>query len=585
MNPKVENSRSSSVSSFFDQTDKYCKSEHYLNVRAEIVKELCGEMEGTSILDVGCGNGVMSKQFLSMGIKHITLLDISKNMLKLARRNFEEGSGGNDKMTFVLGDADDISPNASFDVILALGLLAYVADPKALLSKLARMLNPGGRLLVQFTDCGTPLGALLWKYDSIVELFFKGRGYQLNNMKLRQVESAVSGMGLVPVKKVRHSFYLPGMQRFLPGWLLYKFEAAVWKGKLLSKLGSDYVVMFQKKYSPHLARRNKGVPLVSVLMSVYNGARYVHDAVSSILNQEHEDFELLVIDDGSVDETPDILAAFSDPRIRVFTEGNRGLTRSLNNGLRLAKGEYVARLDADDISRVDRLEKQVAYLDGHPEVALVGTGVTVVTEDDRVLRDYIYPSEHNLLAAELGRLVSPLPHSTIMFRRKEVLDCGGYRDIFSKAQDYDLYLRLVEKHRVASIQEPLCRLRHSMRSMTFEDGEGQQFQYAVLALITSVIRREQGIDPLDTPARPEFLEKFQAWYASSSYPRRFRSRELRRQARLVWSQGCAMEAFRCLVSAMIADRSWITERLGMRRIGSEASDAMRWVRNLRNKAS
>jgi hypothetical protein len=172
-----------------------------------------------------------------------------------------------------------------------------------------------------------------------------------------------------------------------------------------------------------------------------------------------------------------------------------------------------------------------------------------------------------------------------MFRRKEVLNCGGYRDIFSKAQDYDLYLRLVEKQRVASIREPLCRLRHSMSSMTFDDGEGQQFQYAVLALIASVMRRERGIDPLDTPARPEFLAKFQAWYASSYYPRRFRSRELRRQARLVWSQGCATEAFRCLVSAMIADRSWITERLSVRRIGSEASDAMRWVRNLQNKAS
>lgn len=326
-------------------------------------------------------------------------------------------------------------------------------------------------------------------------------------------------------------------------------------------------------------------PRVSVLMAVYNGARYVGKALAGILNQEFGDFELLILDDGSTDQTPEILDSLMDPRVRIVRQERVGLTRSLNRGLSLANGEYIARQDADDISRDDRLGKQVAYLDSHPDVVLVGTGVTVITEDDRVLRDYIYPSEHEFLAAELGRLVSPLPHSTIMFRRKEMLDCGGYRDIFSKAQDYDLYLRLSEKHRVASIPESLCRLRHSMKSVTFDDGEGQQFQYAVLALITSVMRRERGIDPLDTPTRQRFLEKFQAWYASSSYPRRFRSRELRRQARLTWSQGCATEAVRCLVAAIIADRAWLAKRLGINSAGSEASDATRWVRNLWNNAS
>ncbi len=320
-------------------------------------------------------------------------------------------------------------------------------------------------------------------------------------------------------------------------------------------------------------------PKISVLMAVYNGERYLEEALTSVLNQTFGDFEFLIVDDGSTDQTPRILVSLADTRVRVVRHDRVGLTRSLNQGLSLARGEYVARQDADDLSLADRLKKQVAYLDSHSEVVLVGSGMTLITENRHPLRDYMYPSEHDLLTAELERLVSPLPHSTIMFRRTPILNSGGYREIFEKAQDYDLYLRVIENHRIASIPESLCCLRHSLNSVTFEDGEGQQFQYAVLALITSVVRRERGIDPLNLPGQREFLARFQAWYASSRYPRIFRSRQFRRQTRIALSKGQFTEAIQCLIAATLAEPAWLINRWGIRQAGAETFDAVRWAQD------
>lgn len=320
-------------------------------------------------------------------------------------------------------------------------------------------------------------------------------------------------------------------------------------------------------------------PRVSVLMAVRNGARYIEEAMSSILNQEFSDFEFLIVDDGSTDQTPTILASIRDPRLRVIRHESLGLTRSLIHGLTLTKGEYVARQDADDISHTERLAKQVAYLDSHPDVVLVGSGVTVISDNNQILRDYLYPVQHDLLVAELMVLVSPLPHTTIMFRKTPVLDCGGYRDIFSKAQDYDLYLRLIEKYRISSVQEALCCLRYSTDSFTFEDGEGLQFQYAVLAFIASIVRRNIGIDPLDLPDRQEFLARFQAWYKTSSYPQKFFSRLRRRQARLAWANGCRTKAVRRFVASLQADPAWLPQRLGMRMTSTITAEASGWIQH------
>lgn len=320
-------------------------------------------------------------------------------------------------------------------------------------------------------------------------------------------------------------------------------------------------------------------------MAVHNGERFLKEALESIGSQEFEDFELVVIDDGSTDRTAEILASAPDARLRVIQQSRAGLTRSLILGLSAARGEYVARQDADDLSLPQRLKKQAAYLEAHPEVALVGSGVTAITAGGRALRDYIYPSEHELLVAELERLITPLPHTTIFFRRQAVLECGGYRACFEKAQDYDLHLRLAEKHCLASIPEPLCRLRHSMDSFTFAAGEGEQFQFAMLALVSALIRRETGNDPLESPGREEFLGQFKAWYASSSCQQVFRSRQLRRQARLSWSEGRLIDSLKNLLAAVREDPRWAASRLGLLRNGGAAEAATAWAQSQMSRRS
>lgn len=321
-------------------------------------------------------------------------------------------------------------------------------------------------------------------------------------------------------------------------------------------------------------------PKISVLLAVYNAERYLDSAILGILNQKFEDFEFLILDDGSTDRTSAILASIKDSRVRVFRHERMGLTRSLNKGLLFARGEYVARQDADDVSREDRLKKQLKFLEIQPEIVLVGSGVTVISEDNDILGDYLYPADHSYLVNQLDRLVSPLPHTTIMFRRATVMDCGGYRESFVKAQDYDLYLRLIENHKIASIPEPLCQIRHSMKSVTSDDSWGQQFQYAVLAYVSSLLRREGEKDPLDLPTRDKFLEKFNTWYCSSSFPKIFRSRQLRRETRLAWSKGRPEKAIFYLVSAILMDRNWLAQQLGYRSAKMESEEAKLWVRDL-----
>jgi len=302
------------------------------------------------------------------------------------------------------------------------------------------------------------------------------------------------------------------------------------------------------------------IPRVSVVMSVHNGAGHLHEALGAIMRQTFADFEFLVVDDGSDDGTPQILAAMSDPRLRVVRQERAGHTCSLIKALNLTRGEYVARQDADDASEPQRLARQVALLDSHPEVAIVGSAVSAVNDAGRKLCDWSYPPDHDDLVAELMRLRNPLPHSTVMFRRAAVVEIGGYRAAFRKAQDYDLLLRLAERYRLASLPEQLCRLRLSARSVTFGDRENEQFYFAVMALVAALIRSQTGRDPLDGPDRDRLIASFEVWYRNSVYPSRFRSRLARRRFRIALGQRDLRAALGHLIKATASDPGWLVER-------------------------
>ncbi|MBE7382499.1 MAG: glycosyltransferase [Leptolyngbya sp. SIO1E4] len=190
------------------------------------------------------------------------------------------------------------------------------------------------------------------------------------------------------------------------------------------------------------------VPTVSVVMSVYNGSLdYLRESIDSILNQSFSDFEFIIIDDCSSDDTESTLKQYlsRDDRIYVLRNAqNIGLTKSLNKGLNLARGEYVARQDADDISMPSRFEKQVAWLTRHPETALVSSEIqrikpngTLGNVSQRACSSDLLPW-HLLFHNHLGG------HSQVMFRRQPVLDLGGYNEAYRYSQDYELWCRLAK---------------------------------------------------------------------------------------------------------------------------------------------
>lgn len=207
-------------------------------------------------------------------------------------------------------------------------------------------------------------------------------------------------------------------------------------------------------------------PRVSVVLCVFNGARYVSRAVESILGQSYGDLELIVVDDGSSDETPSILARFADPRLRVVRHSNVGLTRSLNRGIELARGEFLARQDADDVSMPQRLERQVELLDDNPEAGFSGTWVHLIDEQDRIFGDVQYAVEDDAIrAAHLQE--NQFAHGSLLFRKALVERVGGYRPEFRFAQDYDLTLRLLEFTRAANVPRYLYMLRHSAGKLSY----------------------------------------------------------------------------------------------------------------------
>ena len=201
---------------------------------------------------------------------------------------------------------------------------------------------------------------------------------------------------------------------------------------------------------------------VTVLMPVYNGSRYLRQAIESILGQTWSDFEFLIINDGSNDNSRDIILSFDDRRIRlVDNPSNIGLTKSLNRGLQLARAEYIARQDADDISYPERLERQVKFLDEYPDVVLLGTRTRAIDESGK-------PQKENLLRIPIGLLAirwylmfqNAFIHSSVMFRRSIICEkLGGYDESFAKAQDYELWSRIARSYAVENLSDVLLDYR------------------------------------------------------------------------------------------------------------------------------
>lgn len=209
-------------------------------------------------------------------------------------------------------------------------------------------------------------------------------------------------------------------------------------------------------------------PLVSVLLPVYNAERYLAQAIESILNQSFTDFELLITDDGSTDRSLKILQAYAatDPRIRLLSRVNKGLISTLNEMLELAQGEYLARMDADDISTPDRLALQVKFLQQHPEIVCVGGAFDLIDPQGRTVQWIPMPQHNDEIQQMLliGRTI--INHPCALIRRSALQQVGGYDPTMKTVEDLDMLLRLGEIGQLANLPEVVLKYRFHTHSVS-----------------------------------------------------------------------------------------------------------------------
>lgn len=231
-----------------------------------------------------------------------------------------------------------------------------------------------------------------------------------------------------------------------------------------------------------------------MLLPVWNGEAFLELAIRSILRQTFPSFELLVIDDGSTDRTAAIAETFAggDERVRVLRRPHEGLSAALNAGIAAARGEYVARMDADDVSFPDRLQKQVAYLDAHPACVAAGAWIEVVDEEGQHIGLKTFVTTHDEISAALLRGVSPMAHPTIVARTDALRVAGGYNGRLYPSEDLDLWFRLGERGELANLGEALLQHRRHKGAIGVREREKMK---AMALTISNEARSRRGLQP------------------------------------------------------------------------------------------
>lgn len=228
-------------------------------------------------------------------------------------------------------------------------------------------------------------------------------------------------------------------------------------------------------------------PKVSVIMAVYNGAESLKDSVLSVLNQTYKNFEFVIVNDGSTDNAGVILQelAKGDNRIKIFNNiGNIGLTKSLNRGIRESVGEYIARLDCGDLCSLERLEKEVHFLDNNQDIGLVGSWMQIINVEGKVIKEVKYPIEDKQIKKDLIKY-NPFVHSSIMFRREVGAKVGFYSEDYYYSQDYNFYFKIFPFTKFANIPEFLVKYLRYPGSIT-ETKNREQMRFANKARVYAI---------------------------------------------------------------------------------------------------
>jgi len=251
-------------------------------------------------------------------------------------------------------------------------------------------------------------------------------------------------------------------------------------------------------------------PLVTVLMPVYNAEKYLRPALESIINQTYKNLEILIINDGSTDHSEEIILGYKDPRIRYVRQENAGVGETLRRGVEMARGEIFRRMDADDITTLNSIEIQLRFLDQHPEIGLVAAQQCHITENGKVAYAKRLPRDewfggkpYRILSFDDFTAEKPAPvvHGTAMFYRDLALEVGNYRPWFRVAEDYDLWLRIMERKQAAILNQCLYHLRIHGTSATAKYNHILTF-YRQKVVEFSQIRRSGRPDPLQKGENP-----------------------------------------------------------------------------------
>lgn len=219
--------------------------------------------------------------------------------------------------------------------------------------------------------------------------------------------------------------------------------------------------------------KNTEPPKVSVIMSVYNGERYLRQSVDSVLHQTFEDFEFIIVNDGSIDKSAEILAGFEDSRIVLLKNPkNIGLPSSLNRALEVSRGEIIARHDADDTSEPNRFAEQVSYLERHPEIGVLGSYMAVIDEAGKLQYTYELPQSSGMIMWNFffGRSIA---HPTVMYRKRVIEETGPYDPTFKYTEDLELWTRLVGTTGFANLNRSLYLYKDRVDSISHTKQEEQ----------------------------------------------------------------------------------------------------------------
>jgi len=234
-------------------------------------------------------------------------------------------------------------------------------------------------------------------------------------------------------------------------------------------------------------------PKISVVMSVYNGEKYLREAIDSILNQTFGDFEFIIVDDGSTDKTAEIIDEYAkkDLRVKIIkNKNNIGLTKSLNKAIQETKGEYIARMDADDISSPERFDEQLTFIENHPEIGAVGCWYYLIDKNNKLIKKVRPPVKfYKIKKAILNS--TPIIHPAAMIRKISLEKINYYDESFKYAQDRDLLFRILNFYQLGVVPKYLLKYRYTKQSISLQR-EIEQKKYCLKA-IRKVIKK--GIYP------------------------------------------------------------------------------------------